>query len=167
MLGLGAVGVAGAVPYMAIISCYSEDMRDNLSSEAAGYLGDVSAVNILISVVNKLVYEASEPLEVLCRLGGLEIAGLVGVILGAAAGKAAIVLDGIATITAALIAAKIALELCKLPAYLQLGMSCGDGTGTLLGMRLIDASLHVLNDMKTFTEASVAEAEDVLPVKAQ
>lgn len=180
VLGLGAAGAGEAVPCMAVISCYSKDMRDNLSSEASRYLRNISAGNILLSLVNKLVYEASEPLEVLCRLGGLETAGLVGVILGAAAGKAAIVLDGIATITAALIAMKIApncreyligshasaepaaktaLELCKLPAYLQLDMSCGDGTGALLGMRLIDASLHVLNDMKTFEEASVAVAD--------
>ena len=112
------------------------------------------------------------------RLGD---AGLVGVILGAAAGGAAVVIDGIITSAAALIAVKlapqaadyligshlsfepghkIALEMIGVPAYLKLNMRLGEGTGAALGMSLINASLHVLNDMKTFGEAQVAVAQD-------
>lgn len=113
--------------------------------------------------------------------GNLEVAGLVGVMLGAAATGAAIVLDGSLTSAAALIACRIAppvseylvgshfskepyqaeiLELINLPAYLYLEMNVGEGVAAALGISLIHASLHVLNDMKTFGEAEVSVAED-------
>lgn len=120
-------------------------------------------------------------LAILHQAKSLEIAGLVGVILGAAAGGAAVVLDGLATAAAALVAVNImpgvkdyligshlaidpahqtALTLIKLPAYLEFDMIGDDGTGAALGMSLINASLHVINDMKTFGEADVAIAQD-------
>ena len=52
------------------------------------------------------------------------------------------------------------LEEINIPSYLFLEMNCDDGTGAAMGMSLIDASLHVLNDMKTFGEAEVAIAQD-------
>ena len=52
------------------------------------------------------------------------------------------------------------LELANLPAYLYLGMNVGEGVGAVLGISLIHAALHVLNDMKTFGEAAVSVAED-------
>lgn len=120
-------------------------------------------------------------LAILRQTKCLEIAGVVGVILGAAAGRAAVVLDGLATTAAALIAVNIvpgvkdyligshlaidpahqtALTLLKLPAYLEFDMPGDDGIGAALGMSLINASLHVINDMKTFGEADVAIAQD-------
>ena len=52
------------------------------------------------------------------------------------------------------------LELTDLPAYLYLGMNVGEGVGAVLGISLIHAALHVLNDMKTFGEVAVSVAED-------
>jgi nicotinate-nucleotide--dimethylbenzimidazole phosphoribosyltransferase len=113
--------------------------------------------------------------------GNLEVAGLVGVMLGAASTGSAIVLDGTLTSAAALVACQIApalheylvgshfstephqaeiLELLNLPAYLYLGMNVGEAVAAALGISLIQASLHVLNDMKTFGEAEVSVAED-------
>jgi nicotinate-nucleotide--dimethylbenzimidazole phosphoribosyltransferase len=54
----------------------------------------------------------------------------------------------------------MALEKLGMKAHLYLDLPLGDGTGAALGMRLLDASLHVLNDMKTFGEAAVAVAQD-------
>ena len=125
--------------------------------------------------------EQAEPLEVLAKVGSKAIAGLVGIILGAAAGGAAVVLDGLSTTVAAMLAVKItpgvkdyligshyatapehkaALDTIGIPAYLYLDMNSDDGTGAAMGMSLIKASLHVLNDMKTFGEAEVAVAQD-------
>ena len=90
-------------------------------------------------------------------------------------------LDGAMTSAAALIACQLAplvrerligshfsaepqqaeiLSLIGLSAYLYLDMNVGEGVGAVLGMSLIHASLHVLNDMKTFGEAAVSVAED-------
>ena len=125
--------------------------------------------------------EQAEPLEVLVKVGNKAIAALVGIILGSAAGGAAVVLDGLSTTVAAMLAVKIApgtkdyligshyatarehkaaLDIIGIPAYLYLDMNSDDGTGAAMGMSLIKASLHVLNDMKTFGEAEVAVAQD-------
>ncbi|WP_156478640.1 nicotinate-nucleotide--dimethylbenzimidazole phosphoribosyltransferase [Anaerosporomusa subterranea] len=120
-------------------------------------------------------------LAMLEKTGSLVLAGLAGVILGAAAEGAAVVLDDLETSAAALIAVAIApsvrdyliashggtdsihqaaLDKLGLRAHLDLDLSLGDGTGAALGIRLLDASLHMLNDMKTFGEAEVAVAQD-------
>lgn len=106
---------------------------------------------------------------------------LTKLILAAAKHKCLIVLDGLATILAAMLAVKIApqvnqylvaahyardkeqllaLQLLDLPAYLYLDLAGDDGIGATLGISLVDAALHVLNDMKTFGEAEVAVAND-------
>jgi nicotinate-nucleotide--dimethylbenzimidazole phosphoribosyltransferase len=125
--------------------------------------------------------QTEDPLVVLTRAGSMTIAGMVGVILGAASHGAAVVLDGLTTSAAALIAVKLApqakgyligshfvlepaqraaLDIIGVPAYLELGIQADVGIGAVLGMSLINASLHVLNDMKTFGEAQVAVAQD-------
>lgn len=122
-----------------------------------------------------------EPFEALDAAGSAEIAVLTGTILGAAAGGAVVVLDGLATAVAALAAVRITplvkdyligshysvepnfrnvMEMLGLPAYLHLNMRYGNGAGAALGLTLVNASLHMLNDMKTFGEAAVAVAED-------
>ena len=135
-------------------------------------------------VLDKIVEQARSGVAatvILNAAGSLEIAGLVGIILGAASAGAAIVLDGAATSAAALLACTLAplvrerligshfsaepqqaeiLEMTSLPAYLYLGMNVGEGVGAVLGISLIHAALHVLNDMKTFGEADVSVAED-------
>ena len=122
-----------------------------------------------------------EWMAILQQAGSLELAAMTGVILGAAAGGAVVVLDGLATGLAALIAVRLAplakeylmashfaaepahaevLRLLDLPAYLYLGLNFGEGVGAALGISLLQASLHMLNDMKTFGEAQVHVAED-------
>ena len=122
-----------------------------------------------------------EWLGVLQQAGSLELAAMTGSILGAAAGGAVVVLDGLATGLAALIAVRLAplakeylmashfaaepahaevLRLLDLSACLYLGLNFGEGVGAALGISLLQASLHMLNDMKTFGEAQVHVAED-------
>jgi nicotinate-nucleotide--dimethylbenzimidazole phosphoribosyltransferase len=183
ILGLGEMGIANTTPSTAIIACYSPKPLTELTGRGTGISDERLTKKIRVIetalVVNRP--DKNDPLDVLSKVGGLEIAGLVGVILGAAAGGAAVVLDGLITAAAALIAVKLtpkvkdylvgshlsvepahqaALELIDVPAYLHLDMRLGEGTGAALGMSLINASLHVLNDMKTFGEAAVAVAED-------
>ncbi|WP_425058248.1 Nicotinate-nucleotide--dimethylbenzimidazole phosphoribosyltransferase [Sporomusa carbonis] len=183
VLGLGEMGIANTTPSTAIIACFSANSLAELTGRGTG-ISDI-ALNKKIQVIGTALAvncpDKNDPLDVLSKVGGLEIAGLVGVILGAASGGAAIVLDGLITSAAALIAVKmapqvkdylvgshfsvepahkVALELIGIPAYLKLDMRLGEGTGAALGMSLINASLHVLNDMKTFGEAGVAVAQD-------
>ncbi len=171
LIGLGEMSRDSSIPSIAVIACYSAKPLAELT-EGNRLIAAALAVNCP---------DKNDPLDVLRKVGGLDLAGLVGVILGAAACGAAIVLDGLITSAAALVAVKIApavreyligshfsvepahkeaLALLTVPAYLQLDLNLGEGTGAALGMSLVTAALHVLNDMKTFGEAQVAVAQD-------
>lgn len=171
LLGLGEMSMDSSIPSTAVIACYSLKPLDELTEHST-----IIATALTVNSPDK-----NNPLDVLRKVGGLDLAGLVGVILGAAACGAAVVLDGLITSAAALVAVNIApavkayligshfsvepahkeaLALLNIPAYLQLDMNLGEGTGAALGMSLITAALHVLNDMKTFGEAQVAVAQD-------
>ena len=183
ILALGAMGIGNTMSSAGIVACYSKRSVVELLGIGTGISLELLRNNIRVVETALAVHQPDreDALDVLSKIGGLEIAGLVGVILGATAGGAAVVLDGLATSAAALLAVKIApqvqeyliashfavepahrvaLDLINVPGYLQLDMQLGEGTGGALGISLINASLHVINDMKTFGEAEVAIAED-------
>jgi nicotinate-nucleotide--dimethylbenzimidazole phosphoribosyltransferase len=119
-----------------------------------------------------------DPLAVLAVVGGLEIAGLVGVVLGGAARRVPVVLDGFIATAAALVAVRLRaaareyliaahrsaepghallLETLGLAPCLDLGMRLGEGTGAALGISLLRAALACYAEMATFKEAGVSE----------
>lgn len=118
-----------------------------------------------------------DALDVLCKVGGLEIAGLTGVILAAAANGCPVVVDGFISTAAALIARQLApvstaymiashtshesghatlLRELDLKPMLDLDMRLGEGTGGVLSLHLIDAACLLLNEMATFASAGVS-----------
>ena len=122
--------------------------------------------------------ESAKPLEVLAKVGGFEIGGLAGVILGAAAHRVPVVIDGFISGAAALIAAglcprskdymiaghcsvepghKLLLQYLGLKPLLDLEMRLGEGTGAALAMSIIETSSRILNEMATFAEAGVSD----------
>jgi nicotinate-nucleotide--dimethylbenzimidazole phosphoribosyltransferase len=121
--------------------------------------------------------DPADPVGVLAALGGLEIAGLVGVILGGAAARRPVILDGFIAGAAALVAARLApavrpylvaahrspepghgpvLAALGLRPYLDLGLRLGEGTGAALGISLARAAVAVLSGMATFKSAGVS-----------
>jgi nicotinate-nucleotide--dimethylbenzimidazole phosphoribosyltransferase len=124
--------------------------------------------------------DQSQPLDVLAKVGGFEIGGLVGVILAGAAYRIPVVIDGFISGAAALIATalapglrdfliaahvsaepghKVLLRHLGLKPLLNLGMRLGEGTGAVLGISLAEAAVRILAEMSTFTEAGVSERE--------
>jgi nicotinate-nucleotide--dimethylbenzimidazole phosphoribosyltransferase len=120
------------------------------------------------------------PFDALAAVGGLEIAGLVGVIVEAASHRRPVVIDGFISGAAALAAARIApgalafmiashrshelghraaLHELGLKPLLDLDLRLGEGTGAVLALPLLDSAVRILNDMATFDEAGVSEAE--------
>lgn len=183
IVGLGAMGIGSTLPSVGIIACYSSQNIDELIGLGTGITPELLSKRVCVLKTALAINQpdVQDAIDVVSKIGGFEIAGLVGVILGAASGGAAVVLDGLATSAAALLAMKIApqvkdylvashfavepahkvaLDLMKVPGYLHLDMHLGEGTGAVLGMSLLNASLHVINDMKTFGEAEVAVAQD-------
>jgi nicotinate-nucleotide--dimethylbenzimidazole phosphoribosyltransferase len=126
--------------------------------------------------------EPAKPLDVLAKVGGFEIGGLAGVMLGAAAKHIPIVIDGFISGAAALIAVALAPQLkdyiiaahvsaeaghaamlkhMGLKPLLNLDMRLGEGTGAALGIFLVEAAVRTLNEMATFAEAGVSEGEGI------
>ncbi len=124
--------------------------------------------------------DRSDPLGVLSKVGGLEIAGLTGVIIGGAAHRLPVVIDGFISGAAALIAAALVpevkpyliaahqsveighravLEHLGLRPLLNLNLRLGEGTGAALAFHLIEAAARIINEMATFAEAGVSDKE--------
>jgi nicotinate-nucleotide--dimethylbenzimidazole phosphoribosyltransferase len=120
----------------------------------------------------------ADPLEALVRMGGFEIAGLVGVALEAAARRLLVMLDGFISAVAGLIAARLAedlrgyllaghrsveaghrkvLEALDLTPLLDLGMRLGEGSGAAAALNLVQCAADVMRDMATFAAAGVSE----------
>ena len=135
-------------------------------------------IRIINEAINLNKPESSKPLEVLAKVGGFEIGGLAGVILGAASHRVPVVIDGFISGAAALIAAglcpqskdymiaghcsvepghKIILAHLGLKPLLDLEMRLGEGTGATLAMSLVETSVRILTEMATFAEAGVTD----------
>lgn len=123
---------------------------------------------------------ASDPLDVLHKVGGLEIAGLAGVMVAAASQRIPVVVDGFISTAAAMIAVGLAprvrdyliaahqsvevghqamLKHLKLAPLLDLHLRLGEGTGAALALHLVEAAARILHEMATFDEAGVSDKE--------
>lgn len=121
--------------------------------------------------------DPSQPLQVLAKLGGLEIAAMAGAYLGAASRRMPILVDGFIATVAALVACRlapalrgylvfghrscepghdVALELLEAEPLLDLGLRLGEGTGAALAFPLLEAACRMLAEMATFDAAGVA-----------
>ena len=124
--------------------------------------------------------DPGDPLAVLTKVGGLEIAGLVGVILAASADRVPVVIDGFISGAAALVAVKLCpgvrdyliaghasverghrliLDHLGLVPVLDLGLRLGEGTGAVLAMCIIEGAVRTHAEMATFAEAGVSDKE--------
>lgn len=121
--------------------------------------------------------DPNDPLDVLAKLGGLEIAGLVGVILGAAAHRSLVVVDGFISSAAALVAGRLVpagapymlashlsleqghrsmLEKIGLSPMIHMDMRLGEGTGAVLAFHFLDAASRIMKEMATFESAGMS-----------
>ena len=131
-----------------------------------------------VTLIRKAL-QLHHPVEVdtLAKLGGYEIATLVGLMVGSAAQRVPVVLDGVITAAAALMAAKLApravnyfiaghvgvepghshaLQALGLTPILSLSMRLGEGSGGTLALPIIEAAMRTLQEMSTFGEAGVS-----------
>lgn len=180
LFGTGEMGIGNTTPSAALLSVLggvpvTEAVGRGTGVNDEGVARKISAIERGIAV-NKP--EANDPLGTLAKLGGLEIAGLVGVILGAASLRCPVVVDGFISTAAALVAVRLAprcagymiashlsqergharlLETIGLKPVLQLDMRLGEGTGAALLFPLIDAAGRIMREMATFDSAGVSK----------
>ncbi len=182
--GTGEMGIGNTTASSAVAAVLTASAVEKVTGRGAGL--DEKGLARKVEVIKKAVAvnapDPSDPLDVLAKVGGLEIGGLAGVILAASRRKVPVLIDGFISGAAALLAfaleAKSAafmiaahnsvesghaviLKHIGLEPLLDLGMRLGEGTGAALAMGLADASLKVLGGMATFGSAGVSEKNDV------
>jgi nicotinate-nucleotide--dimethylbenzimidazole phosphoribosyltransferase len=180
VIALGDMGIGNTTAASALLAALLDVPAASVCGRGTGL--DDEGVRRKIDAVERAL-RANAPgddaVEVLAALGGFEIALLAGVALGAAAERAAVVLDGLIVGAAALIAARLdplsavymfashlspepghrlALEALGLRPLLDLGLRLGEGTGAALALPLLRASCALLAEMATFESAKVTDA---------
>jgi len=180
LIGTGEMGIGNTTPSSAIASVMTGVPVEQVTGRGTG-INDVS-FRRKVAVIEKALAlhcpDARDPIDLLHKVGGFEIAGLAGLILGAAAHRIPVVLDGFIAGAAALIAAGLQprckdyliashrsverghqamLDQLGLNPLLDLDLRLGEGTGACLAVSLIQAGLKILTEMATFDEAGVSE----------
>lgn len=181
ILGLGEMGIANTTSASALTAVLlpaepSLVCGPGTGIDDAGLARKVDAVRRGLAA-NGLPRPDAEPADVLSAVGGLEIAFLVGVTLGAAARRIPVLLDGFVSSVAALVAYgfreaaaaslvaatrspepghALVLERLGLEPLLDLGLRLGEGTGAALALPLVRSSIAILTDMATFDAAGVS-----------
>lgn len=179
-IGIGEMGIANTTTSSAVLSCLLSLDPKLVTGRGAG-LGD-RAFSHKIEVIRRALAvnqpDSKNPLEVLQKVGGLDLAAMCGAFLGAAAARKPVVIDGLISAVAALcayrckpdvvdylipshasyeIGYKKAMEAMGLTPFLFLDMRLGEGSGCCLVFPILQAACAIINEMATFEESSVSD----------
>lgn len=182
LIGTGDMGIANTTASSAILIALTGAGIDQAVGKGTGV--DDEGLARKKSVIAKALKindpQKNDAVDVLAKVGGLEIAGLTGVMLGAAAHRVPVIVDGFISAAAALLASRLAprsvnfmfashvsvepghiliLSEIGIQPMFHLNMRLGEGTGAVLAMNLIEASCKVINQMATFESAQVSSKE--------
>lgn len=179
MIGTGEMGIGNTTAASALVAALLPCEIRKATGRGTGI--DDEVLERKIAVIERSLElnrpKLTDPLNVLAAVGGLEIAGICGLILGASSKKVPVVVDGFISSAGALVACRMcpaaadylffshvsaeaghAVFFDRFPArpILDLGMRLGEGTGAALAMLIIEAALKVYTEMATFESAGVS-----------
>ncbi|WP_422740798.1 nicotinate-nucleotide--dimethylbenzimidazole phosphoribosyltransferase [Micromonospora sp. WMMD729] len=176
----GDMGIGNTTPAAALIAAFTGADPLDATGRGTGVDDETYAhkVAVVRAALARHTPDPSDPLGVLAAVGGLEHAALAGLILGAAARRTPVLLDGVIAVSAALAAAAfapdavaamvaghrsaepgatVALRHLGLDPLIDLGLRLGEGTGALLALPVVTGAVRVLHEVATFDSAGVAE----------
>jgi nicotinate-nucleotide--dimethylbenzimidazole phosphoribosyltransferase len=183
IFGTGDMGIGNTTPSTAIAAVCTGKSVDELTGRGTGL--DDEQLQHKIRIIKKILTvnrpDPKDGLDILAKVGGFEIGGIAGLILGAAAQKKPVLIDGFISTAGALIAYKIEpfirdylifshrsvepghrfmqeLLGCTRP-LLDLNFRLGEGTGAAMAMNLVEGAVAILTEVATFAEAAVAGAD--------
>jgi nicotinate-nucleotide--dimethylbenzimidazole phosphoribosyltransferase len=183
IVGTGDMGIGNTTASSAICAVMTGESAAAVTGHGTGITDEqlrhkIEIIEKALAINQPL---PGQPLDVLAKVGGLEIGGLAGVMLGAASRRIPVVIDGFISGAAALVAAglcpllkeyliaahvsvepghTIMLKHLGLKPLLDLNMRLGEGTGAALGIFLAETAARILSEMATFAEAGVSEKGD-------
>ncbi|MET7867845.1 nicotinate-nucleotide--dimethylbenzimidazole phosphoribosyltransferase [Micromonospora taraxaci] len=176
----GDMGIGNTTPAAALIAAFTGVDALDATGRGTGVDDPTYAhkVGVVRAALARHAPDPTDPLGVLAAVGGLEHAALAGLILGAAARRTPVLLDGVIAVSAALAAAAfapdavgamvaghrsaepgatVALRHLGLEPLVDLGLRLGEGTGALLALPVVTGAVRVLHEVATFDSAGVAE----------
>ena len=181
LIGLGEMGIGNTTAASALTAAFTGLPPEEVTGHGTG-VDQAGLVRKLACIRRGLAANRPDPndaLGTLAALGGFELAGLAGVVLGAAARRLPVVLDGFPASVAALVAVRlcprvqgylvpshrsvevghrVVLQALGVRPLLDLDCRLGEGSGAALAMGLVDAALKLLGEMATFDTAGVSDA---------
>jgi nicotinate-nucleotide--dimethylbenzimidazole phosphoribosyltransferase len=173
------MGIGNTTPSTAIAAVITDMPVKTIAGRGTG-LDDAGLAHKIAILEQAIAHHEpyGDALDILAKLGGFEIGGIAGLILGGAAQRAPVIVDGFISTAAALIAAGLCPEAKSymisghnsaergqqamlahlgLTPLLDLNLRLGEGTGAALCTPLVEAAVKILNEMATFAEAGVSQ----------
>ncbi len=180
LIATGDMGIGNTTPSSAIAAVFTGEAVEKVTGRGTGV--DDRGLAVKIAVIKEAIRvnqpDRNDPLDVLAKVGGFEIGGLAGLIIGAASRSVPIVVDGFISTAAALLAVELApdvrpyliaahrsveigqramLEKIGVEPLMDFNLRLGEGTGAALAFHVIEASVRLLNEMATFEDAGVSD----------
>jgi len=179
IIATGEMGIGNTTAASAVIAALTGENVERVTGRGTGIRAE--ALPAKVAVIERALAvnapDSQDPVDVLAKVGGLEIAAMTGVYLGGAAARVPVVMDGFISAAAALAAVRLCHECVDyiLPSHVSieaghqvvldelgltplfdLQMRLGEGTGAALSMSIIEAAARILSEMATFESADVA-----------
>jgi len=176
----GDMGIANTTAAAALVAAFTGAEAGAVTGRGTGIDDERYAhkVDVVRRALDRHRPDPTDPIGVLSRVGGLEHAGLAGLVLGGAAHRVPVLLDGVNAVAAALAAvalardahgalvaghrsaepgATVGLAHLDLVPLVDLGLRLGEGTGALLALPIVASAARVLGEVSTFDSAGVSE----------
>lgn len=179
VIATGEMGIGNTSTSTAILSILSGKDPDELTGVGANF--PVEKLSHKAAVIKRSLtcksFDTSDPIDILSAVGGLDIAGITGIMLGGALYRVPVIIDGYISTVSALLAEKIcpscksflfpshasleksaalATELLGMKPFFNLELRLGEGSGAVLAFNILEAACAMINDMITFEEAGIA-----------
>lgn len=181
----GEMGIGNTTTAAAVACVMLGKTPEEITGRGAGLSSE--GLERKIAVINRAIEinkpEKGDPLDVLSKLGGFDIAGMTGLFLGGAVYRVPVVVDGVISAVSAAVAAEICplckdfmlashiseepasrllLEILGLKAPISAGLRLGEGTGAVLLLPMLDAALAVYNSSHSFEKLSIEQYKKLI-----
>ena len=186
IIGTGEIGLGNTTTSAAVVSALLDLPSQKTVGPGAGVSPEQLAnkYHVVDGAVDRYQLVGADPLVVLQTVGGYDLAGLVGVYLGAGLCQVPVIIDGLISAAAALVASQVQplvtdymlashrssevqvdyiFQALGLRPLFDLDMRLGEGTGCPLAIGLLDTALYTMRHMASFTQAAIA-GDDLLQV---
>ncbi|MFW2488248.1 nicotinate-nucleotide--dimethylbenzimidazole phosphoribosyltransferase [Clostridium chromiireducens] len=181
ILGVGEMGIGNTSTSSAVLSALTDTKVQDVVGRGAGITDEAfeKKKKVVIQAIEVNKPDKTDPIDVVSKVGGFDIAAMAGVFIGAAYYKVPVIIDGFISAVAAIIAFrlnsktkdymftshdskevgfKVAINELGLSPLLNLDMGLGEGSGCPLAFSIVDSACAVMNNMATFEEAEINDS---------